>query len=76
MNQAQAHAVQAELTRANRAMELFNISLNVFNENCKRYSFMLAENERENLHSALDAYLDAFLSASLKIETGQSSGSG
>jgi hypothetical protein len=68
MSAGDPFGVKLELARAQHAMDLFQLALQVFNANCQRFAFEAAEAERENLHAALDANLDAFMAANRKLE--------
>lgn len=60
--------VQDRLVRAFRAMELFKLSLTVFNANCERGDFEAAEAERLKMQSALESYLDEFSGAHMAAQ--------
>lgn len=60
--------VQNGLIRASRAMELFQLSLTIFQANCQRGDFIAAEAERIKMQAALDSYLDEFWGANMAMQ--------
>jgi len=62
---------KAEMARANRSMELFSVSLTIYQANCQRFSWEEAEAERLKMQTALDDYLDAYASASRMMARAQ-----
>lgn len=55
--------IQNGLVRAQRAMELFQLGLTIFQANCQRGEFEAAELERTPMIAALESYLDEFAAA-------------
>lgn len=60
--------IQSAFIRAQRALELFQLSLTVYQAECQRGDFEAAELERLPMISSLESFLDEFATANRTVK--------